>query len=393
VLSMKAFSSAPLKATKRAVVTLSLMAACLCTLTDANAFTQLDVFGDSTVDSGWWAGALNGQCGAGVTAPCTTGNSTKDAKIQAAIAAGGTGAPVGVGLMNTQILATDLGLTANPANQLGGTNYAISGSKDAASGGFGNLNLNSNLPSTVQQMSNYLGQNGGVASSTALYLISSGGNDITYANDNFTTLASKEAYLMSQVSLLVGGIQSLKTAGAQNFLVYNEYGTGTLANFYNSTLVSDLAAAGLTVTLADIQSLVSTVEANPTAYGFTAATVLPGVAGAGSSTSSACVAGAGASGWGLFCANTTIPSPNYAHLRATNSEQTSFFSDDQHFSAAGQQIEANYVFGLLGGVPEPSTWAMMILGFAGIGFMAYRRKSKPALMVAPNYISIYSEVS
>jgi hypothetical protein len=33
-------------------------------------------------------------------------------------------------------------------------------------------------------------------------------------------------------------------------------------------------------------------------------------------------------------------------------------------------------------VPEPSTWAMMILGFAGIGFMAYRRKSKPALIVA-----------
>jgi cyclophilin family peptidyl-prolyl cis-trans isomerase len=29
-------------------------------------------------------------------------------------------------------------------------------------------------------------------------------------------------------------------------------------------------------------------------------------------------------------------------------------------------------------VPEPSTWAMMILGFAGVGFMAYRSKSKPA---------------
>jgi hypothetical protein len=26
-------------------------------------------------------------------------------------------------------------------------------------------------------------------------------------------------------------------------------------------------------------------------------------------------------------------------------------------------------------VPEPSTWAMMILGFAGLGFMAYRRTS------------------
>ena len=33
-------------------------------------------------------------------------------------------------------------------------------------------------------------------------------------------------------------------------------------------------------------------------------------------------------------------------------------------------------------VPEPSTWAMMILGFAGLGFMAYRRKSKPALSAA-----------
>jgi hypothetical protein len=35
---------------------------------------------------------------------------------------------------------------------------------------------------------------------------------------------------------------------------------------------------------------------------------------------------------------------------------------------------------LTDGVPEPSTWAMMILGFVGISFMAYRRTSKPALM-------------
>jgi hypothetical protein len=26
-------------------------------------------------------------------------------------------------------------------------------------------------------------------------------------------------------------------------------------------------------------------------------------------------------------------------------------------------------------VPEPSTWAMMILGFLGVGFMAYRKKA------------------
>ena len=41
-----------------------------------------------------------------------------------------------------------------------------------------------------------------------------------------------------------------------------------------------------------------------------------------------------------------------------------------------------YTFGYqtVAAVPEPSTWAMMILGFAGIGFMAYRRKSQPTLM-------------
>jgi hypothetical protein len=30
-------------------------------------------------------------------------------------------------------------------------------------------------------------------------------------------------------------------------------------------------------------------------------------------------------------------------------------------------------------IPEPSTWAMMLLGFAGVGFMAYRRKNNVAL--------------
>jgi hypothetical protein len=40
------------------------------------------------------------------------------------------------------------------------------------------------------------------------------------------------------------------------------------------------------------------------------------------------------------------------------------------------------VFASVAAVPEPSTWAMMLLGFAGIGIIAYRRKSKSALMTA-----------
>lgn len=38
--------------------------------------------------------------------------------------------------------------------------------------------------------------------------------------------------------------------------------------------------------------------------------------------------------------------------------------------------ELNLIFSSnIGAVPEPSTWAMMILGFFGTGFMAFRRKS------------------
>lgn len=37
--------------------------------------------------------------------------------------------------------------------------------------------------------------------------------------------------------------------------------------------------------------------------------------------------------------------------------------------------DATFSVTVASGVPEPSTWAMMLLGFAGIGFVAYRRRS------------------
>ena len=38
--------------------------------------------------------------------------------------------------------------------------------------------------------------------------------------------------------------------------------------------------------------------------------------------------------------------------------------------------------GLGNSVSEPSTWAMMLLGFASLGFVAYRRKSAPIFCLA-----------
>lgn len=59
------------------------------------------------------------------------------------------------------------------------------------------------------------------------------------------------------------------------------------------------------------------------------------------------------------------------------------FFADRFVTEAGLYFDANVTLNALTApVPEPSTWAMMILGFAGVGFLAYRRKSKPALMAA-----------
>jgi len=69
----------------------------------------------------------------------------------------------------------------------------------------------------------------------------------------------------------------------------------------------------------------------------------------------------------------------------TNADTTAYFyvtNDPLTFAGFRFQIDnpSNLTFAAT--VPEPSTWAMMIMGFAGIGFMAYRKKSKPALIAA-----------
>jgi hypothetical protein len=54
-----------------------------------------------------------------------------------------------------------------------------------------------------------------------------------------------------------------------------------------------------------------------------------------------------------------------------------FFNDPNY-----DGLDSFSVTNVTSAVPEPSTWAMMMLGFAGVGFMAYRRKSKPAFRLA-----------
>ena len=65
-------------------------------------------------------------------------------------------------------------------------------------------------------------------------------------------------------------------------------------------------------------------------------------------------------------------------------------SVDFHFQEAYNPNSPTYEVGVdnfqisggVGAVPEPSTWAMMLIGFAGLGFMAYRRRGGMVMRIA-----------
>jgi hypothetical protein len=63
---------------------------------------------------------------------------------------------------------------------------------------------------------------------------------------------------------------------------------------------------------------------------------------------------------------------NDGSINGTFATSTSAIGDSSWALTNGGLPEA--VVTGVGAVPEPSTWAMMILGFAGVGFIAYRRK-------------------
>src|SRR5262249_45776391 len=207
------------------------------------------------------------------------------------------------------------------------------------------------LLSTVAQIGAYLNSVGGQADSSALYLISSGGNDISFANG----LTDPQAYLSAQAQSLASEIELLYRDGARHIMVSNTTSPSVaLGSFYAQQLFGDLDASGIAYIKNDANDMVQDVIANPTAYGFTNTTVHRGVMG--TQTESALIQPDDNihtfHGWGLWGANTTTQqqgpvNQSYSYLSAPDAEQTHFFSDDQHLSAKGQQIQANFEHSLL----------------------------------------------
>jgi hypothetical protein len=69
----------------------------------------------------------------------------------------------------------------------------------------------------------------------------------------------------------------------------------------------------------------------------------------------------------------------YVEITGLNPFDTVTFSDN---SSNSFEFLPGALPTLQNGVPEPSTWAMMILGFCGVSLMAYRRKARPSFRLA-----------
>jgi outer membrane lipase/esterase len=303
----------------------------------SQTFTQFVGFGDSTIDSGSYRALASPKGGANFDA------------LWASAVANGAGKPTSSpGLMSSEALAAAFGLTAVPSNQ-GGTNYATSGAKEVtvntnATGGF------QAATPTVTQIANYLAANGGQANPNALYLISSGGNDIAFATRGSGTgpfPADPQAYIVSAANSVAGAVASLQAAGARYIIVPDlQYsfpqgggaGNATVRQdrlLYSQTLWSGLAAFGVNFVPADYNAMRLAIASSPATFGFEFIDTI----------NVACTRPAGvSSAWALLCSsNPAAPS----HLVAPNADQSRLFADDQHLSTAGQKILADYEYSLI----------------------------------------------
>ena len=96
-------------------------------------------------------------------------------------------------------------------------------------------------------------------------------------------------------------------------------------------------------------------------------------------------AGGTVSSWFLYINQTTATESSVLYTLGYSSTFGTQDNARQFRFSNGDLIEVGSGFNNPGAwtmaspVPEPTTWAMMILGFAGVGFVAYRRRKVSAL--------------
>ena len=301
---------------------------------DAADFSAEYVFGDSLSDNGNLAAAL----GTNFPNPPSFDNSFTNGKVA------------------VQLLAESLGLSANASLWLtsptpAGTNYAVGGATSAASAIGGSMNIN--LPSQVDA---YSASVSGHADPNALYVVMIGGNDVR----NAALQGTGAGAITDGVDTEVTEISTLGEEGAKHFLVVNVPNVGIIPEFAQE----NPGFAHAPRHLAKRTTQTSQGTAHP---------------------------GADAGPWPqrsrtsiFFDFNAAYPGPSadsWVHehhrpprrftrrrraRRATQGRDTGNIdgrvlerhSSDRPSAGPGGR-------GLQAAVPEPSTWAMLLIGFSG----------------------------
>jgi phospholipase/lecithinase/hemolysin len=329
--------------------------ACACTPAAAS-YTAIFAFGDSLSDAG---NLILEDLGEGPVPPYVDGHFSNG--------------PTWVEDLSQML---GLGVMTPFLGPKGGTNFAFGGAQT------GTTDINPPNPSSPihidlpDQIAAYDLLNP-VPVKGALYTLDIGANDIMNALEDF----SEKKISYDEVETVVGqaeantidSVQSLMKLGARSLLFYEVPDLGLTPRFDGTALqmdASDLAASfnaavlaglaelksdGLKVFTLDTYDLLDEIKADPSQFGFT-------------NVSDPCWTG-------------NFTDPNSGTLCSTDpSDQNKYlFWDEVHPTEAGHLLAAEFAAEALA-APEPSTWAMMLVGLAGLGLHAVRHRRRRAIV-------------
>jgi len=343
----------------------------------ASAFDRLWVFGDSTVDTGWYNVRPSGE--PAFDQYLSTYNLARPRNFPPTYGMGkATSNP---GPVSVEVLAGLLGTTVLPADHafppqtlplpaalaapivrdlilqpppglpvVTGTNYATGGARnhDVNPPGIG---LFPNAVPTETQIANYVRENH--PDGNALYLFSAGGNDVSFALNNLDA-NDRPAYVTGVADSLAASILTLQQGGARYLIVTNlpeSFGNGnqqTLRHLYNTELMSKLTALGVSFAWADMNSVRQQIVANPARFGITHTT--------NQLVDDACTMPSEGlmitSSWAYICSPS---SPASQPVSATFAAQA-LFSDNEHWATGGHTVLGSYYYCL-----ARKTWPQQFL--------------------------------
>ena len=308
----------------------------------ATIFTDLFVFGDSLVDSG---NAQAARLASGGVDPAPASLGYFEGRFSN-------------GLNFADYVSLDILGRPATASAFGGSNFSVGGAQAAEVAGDAS-------PSFAEQIA-FFTSSGQMITSNSLVLVTLGGNDVRSELAKAATVPGYQPNLNPARAALEAGLTSLVSLGARNIFVtglpdvgqipaVTSFGSpalsglGTQLSFglnqaFGQTVAGLATQSGYNLQFFDLFAYQASIYANPGAAGL--ATPLD--------TSRACLQVPGAA-----------PACNGF-----------VYFDTIHPTTQVHRAIANGITAQVAAVPEPTTWAMMLIGFGAVGYSMRSRRRK-----------------